>query len=247
LGKDQATIGQAVGKLSAESMSIAQDAPIQLHKVDLQGETRTFDALQYFAPSMAILFMTFAMAAGGTGILNESRRWTLQRIITTPTPRWLFMIGKLLGTYSIGLVQMILLILSTTVIARLMGRDNAVWGHQYVGLALMTLAVVFAGTSLGLLIAALSKTPEQSSTYSSVVLFLLGMLGGSFIPIENLPGAIAWLPQLTLNYWGIDGFFRLATEEAPLGDILTNLLALVIFGVAVFTISLWRFNRRLDI
>ena len=57
---------------------------------------------------------------------------------------------------------MILLILSTTLIARMMGRENAVWGHNYVGLALMVLVVVFAGTSLGLLIAALSKTPEQS-------------------------------------------------------------------------------------
>ena len=157
------------------------------------------------------------------------------------------MAGKLLGTYSIGLLQMILLILSTTLIARLMGRANAVWGHQYGGLALMTLAVVFAGTSLGLLIAALSKTPEQSATYSSVALFVLGMLGGTFIKIENLPKAIAWLPKLTLNFWGIDGFFRLATEDAPIGDILTNLLALVAIGAAFFTISLWRFNRRLDI
>ncbi len=246
-GEDQAAIRLAVGRLSAESMSIARDAPIQLQQVNLQGSTRTFDALQYFAPSMAILFMTFAMAQGGTGILNESRRWTLQRIVTTPTPRWLFMAGKLLGTYSIGLVQMILLILSTTLIARLMGRANAVWGHQYGGLALMTLAVVFAGTSLGLLIAALSKTPEQSASYSSVALFVLGMLGGSFIQIENLPKAIAWLPKLTLNFWGIDGFFRLATEDAPVGDILTNLLALVAIGAAFFTISLWRFNRQLDI
>lgn len=247
LGADQAAIDQAVGQLSAESMSIAQSAPLRLEQVDLAGETRTFDMLQYFAPSMAILFMTFAMASGGSGILTESRRWTLQRIITTPTPRWLFMAGKLLGTYATGVIQMIILILSTTLLARVMGRDNAVWGNNIPGLVLMILAVVFAGTSLGLVIAAVSKTPEQASSYSSLALFVLGMLGGSFIPIENLPDVIGWLPRLTLNYWGIEGFFQLASENAPIGEIGTDLLALVIIGVVLFTISLWRFNRRLDI
>jgi ABC-2 type transport system permease protein len=246
-GQDQAAVGQAVGRLSAESMAVAQSAPIRLEQVDLTGDTRTFDALQYFAPSMAILFMTFAMATGGTGILNESRRWTLQRIVTTPTPRWLFMGGKLFGTYLTGVVQMIILVLSTTLVARMMGRETAVWGHNLPGLALMILVVVFTGTSLGLVIAALSKTPEQASSYSSIALFVLGMLGGSFIPIENLPDAISWLPRLTLNYWGIDGFFNLATEDASIGSLGTNVLALIVMGVVFFVLSLWRFSRRLDI
>jgi ABC-2 type transport system permease protein len=244
LGEDQATIEQAATQLNAESMSIAQSTPIQVEQVDLSGETRVTDVLQYFAPSMAILFMTFAMASGGTGILNESRRWTLQRIITTPTPRWLFMAGKLLGTYTTGVIQMLILVLSTSLLARMMGREVAVWGHNIPGLALMVLAVVFAGTSLGLVIAALSKTPEQASSYSSIALFVLGMLGGSFISIENLPG---FLPKLTLNYWGIDGFYNLATEDATIGEISGNLLALVVMGAVLFAVSLWRFNRRLDI
>jgi ABC-2 type transport system permease protein len=247
LGQDQAVVGQAVGRLSAESMAVAQSAPIRLEQVDLTGDTRTYDALQYFAPSMAILFMTFAMATGGTGILNESRRWTLQRIITTPTPRWLFMAGKLLGTYLTGVVQMIILVLSTTLVARMMGRETAVWGHNLPGLALMILVVVFTGTSLGLVIAALSKTPEQAASYSSIALFVLGMLGGSFIPIENLPDVVSWLPRLTLNYWGIDGFFNLATEDASIGSLSTDVLALIVMGVVFFVLSLWRFSRRLDI
>ena len=65
---------------------------------------------------------------------------------------------------------------------------------------------------------------------------MLGMLGGSFIPIENLPGVIAWLPKLTLNYWGIDGFFRLAAEDAPIGDITHESAgAGCVFGAVVFT------------
>lgn len=242
-----AAIGSAIGRFSGQTMDLAQAAPIQLEQQNLEGEPRTMDMLQYFAPSMAILFMTFAMATGGTNILKESRDWTLQRIITTPTPRWLFMGGKLTGIYATGVIQLILLIIATTLIAQLMGRDTAVWGTNLPGLALMILAVVFAATSLGLLIAALARSVEQASAYNNVVIFLLGMLGGSFIPIENLPDALSLLPKLTLNYWGIDGFFALAYKNAPIGAIAPNLLVLVVMGCVLFSISLWRFNRRLDI
>lgn len=244
---DQAAIGLAVGRMSMAAMEQTRSAPIRLEQQDLQGETRTFDALQYFAPSMAILFMTFAMATGGTTILRESRSWTLQRIVTTPTPRWVFMGGKLAGIYTTGVIQMLLLIISTTLIAQMMGREGAIWGTNLPGLALMILAVVFTATSLGLLIAAAAQTPEQAATYNNIVIFLLGMLGGSFIPIEGLPDALSFLPKLTLNYWGIDGFFDLAYENAPISQIGTNLLVLVAMGIVLFAVSLWRFSRRLDI
>jgi len=246
-GADEAAIARATAQLNAQAMSTGQAMPIRLQQVNLQGETRTFDALQYFAPSMAILFMTFAMAAGATSVLTESQRWTLQRVMTTPTPRWVFMSGKLLGMYVTGVVQMIILILATTLVARLMGRENAVWGHNLPAIALLVVAVVLAATSLGLLIAALSKTAEQSNTYSTIAMLLLGMLGGTFIPIENLPEAASWLPKFTLNYWGIRGFFDIATGEATLSGITANLLALLLMGLAFFAVSLWRFNRRLDI
>lgn len=246
-GVNQEQIGPAVGRFSTEAINLAQAAPIQLEQQNLEGETRTLDVLQFFAPSMAILFMTFAMATGGTTILREARHWTLQRIITTPTPRWLFMAGKLAGIYATGVIQMLLLIVSTTLIAKLMGREAAVWGTNIIGLALMILAVVFAATSLGLLIAALSQTVEQASAYNNVVIFLLGMLGGSFLDTSGLPGVLGVLPRLTLNYWGIDGFFRLAYDNAPVPDIALNLLVLVVIGCVFFTISLWRFDRRLDI
>jgi ABC-2 type transport system permease protein len=243
-GADETTIAGAAAGLSAEAMSIAEAAPIRLDKVNLQGETRSFDAMQYFAPSMAILFMTFAIGAGATTIRLERERWTLQRVLTTPTPRWAFMSGKLLGMYGTGLAQMTMLIVATTLVARLMGRQHSVWGTDVAAIVLLVLAVVFAATSLGLLVAALSRTAEQASTYSSIVTLVLGMLGGSFVPIENLPDALSWLPRLTLNYWGIRGFYGVATGEESLSGIGANLLALVVIGVVLFAASLWRINRR---
>lgn len=247
LGADEATIAQAAGQLRGEAMALAEANPIRLERVDWQGETRGFDAMQYFAPSMAILFMSFAMGAGASTIRTEKQQGTLPRILSTPTPRWVFMAGKLLGMYGTGVVQMALLIVATSAVARLLGRENSVWGNDLPGIVALVLAVVFAAVSLGLLVAALARDAEQASTYSTIVSMVLGMLGGSFIPIENLPDVLAWLPKLTLNYWGIRGFFDLATGEATLTGIVPHLCALLAMGVTLCAAGLWTFGRRREV
>jgi ABC-type multidrug transport system permease subunit len=73
------------------------------------------------------------------------------------------------------------------------------------------------------------------------------MLGGSFLQIENLPDAIAWLPKITLNYWGIQGFVELSYGEATLSEISLHLGMLMLIGLVLSLLSLWRFNRRLEI
>ena len=247
LGADEATVAQAAGQLRAQAMTLAAASPIRLERLDWQGKRRVFDAMQYFAPSMAILFMSFAMGASAATIRTEMQQGTLPRILSTPTPRWVFMMGKLLGMIGTGLAQMVILIAATTLVARLMGRENPVWGNNWPGIVALVLAVVFAAVSLGLLVAALAKSAEQASTYSSIVSMVLGMLGGSFIPIENLPDALVWLPKLTLNYWGIRGFFNLARGEASLAGIVPNVVVLLTMGVVLCAMGLWSFERRREI
>lgn len=218
---------------------------ITLTSASITGEQQDFDSLGYFAPSMAILFMTFAMAGGTRSILWEQQHWITQRILTTPTPRWVYMVGRLLGTYVSGVVQMLILLLVTPLIAVLLGRDADVWGNNYLGLALLSLSVVAAGTGLGLFIASFSKTETQADTISSAVVILMGVLGGSFVPIE-----VGWLntiSNLSLNKWGINGFNDLANNDAVLIDILPNVAVLVGMAILYFVIGLQQFNRRLDV
>jgi ABC-2 type transport system permease protein len=249
LGSDQTALDEASARFNGQTSELrsgVENPPIALEQVSLTGKVRTFDSLQYFAPSMAILFMTFAMGTSGKSIILEQNHWTLQRILTTQTPRWVFIAGKLLGALGMGLVQMGLLISATSLVALLLGRDTAVWGTNMPGLLLMVFAVVFAGTGLGLVIAAFSRTASQADLYSTLIMLVMGMLGGSFLQIENLPKVIAWLPKLTLNYWGIQGFVELSYRQATLSEISLHLGMLALIGGVLSVISLWRFNRRLE-
>jgi ABC-2 type transport system permease protein len=219
---------------------------VQLQTVNVEGEAQTFDSLQYFAPAMAIMFMTFAMAGGARNILEEQTNGTMARIFTTPTPRWAFLAGKMLGTFVTGLIQMAFLLLAMPLVATLLGRESAVWGTNYIGVLAVTVAVVMAGTGLGLFIAALSQTPRQADNYGSAALTVLAMLGGSFTPVENIPVLNA-LSKLTLNNWGITAFNDLAANSAGLADVALNLAVLTAMGGVFFILALLRLNQRLTI
>ncbi|MBZ0305538.1 MAG: ABC transporter permease [Anaerolineae bacterium] len=238
-------IGAAANDALSRLYSGEADPGIRLNRVNIKGEKQEFDMLAYFAPSMAIFFMTFAMAAGTQEILQEQRNWTMQRILTTPTPRWVYMFGKLLGTYGTGLIQMLILLFVTPFIAFLLGREGSLWGNNYLGLALVTLSVVAAGTGLGLLISSFSKNMVQAEGISSAVLILLGLLGGTFVPIDV--EIMRLISNLSLNKWGIDGFNALANDNASLGEILPNVLVLLGMAAVYFVVALWQFGRRAEI
>ena len=222
------------------------EAAITLNRSNVQGEIAEFDALQLFAPSMAVLFMTFTMAAGTRSILEEQANWTLQRIITTPTPRWVYMMGKLIGTYASGVLQMLILLIVTPFVALALGRDATVWGDNYLGVALVTLAIVGAATGLGLLLAAISSTPRQADGYANAVVIILAMIGGTFVPIDGVP-ILETISNISLNKWAIEGFTDLSTNAASVADILPNVGIMLAMTAAFFGIALVRFNRRLDV
>jgi len=219
---------------------------VSLNAVDVEGEVQEFDSLQYFAPAMAILFMTFAMANGARGILEERKNWTQQRIVTTPTPRWVYMAGKMLGTYLTGVAQMVMLLVIMQVMASLLGRTAQVWGDNYLGILLVTLSVVGAATGLGLIIAALAKDAIQADSIANAVIIVMAVAGGSFIPVDSV-AILDTLSQLTLNHWGLQGYTDLATNSASVSDILPNVMILLAMTAVFFGVSLFQFNRRLSV
>lgn len=234
-----AAIGRAIQQITSN------ESLVSLQDVNVEGEDEAVNLLSYFAPAMAILFLTFAMAAGTRAILQEQVDWTLQRIMTTPTPRWVYLAGRLLGNYGTGLLQMLILFIVTPVVSSLVGAGADVWGTNLLGISLIVLSVIWAATGLGLLLAAVARTAEQADILATAVLFIMAMLGGSFVQVDQVP-FLNTVSRFTLNYWGIDGIFRLATEDARVADILTNVAALLGMGALFFVGALWRFNKRLD-
>ena len=146
----------------------------------------------------------------------------------------------MLGVFFNCVLQLVFLFIALTIVASILsGGFTLIWGTDFIRIGLVILLAALASTGLGTLLAGLAKTPEQGQIYGSLVSVAMAVLGGAFG--FQLPRAVA---QFSLLYWGTDAFTKLANAQ---GDITLNLLVLLIFGVGMFTIGFWLFNRRLNI
>jgi ABC-2 type transport system permease protein len=198
-------------------------------------EAVEFDLLSYFAPGMALMFLMYTVSYGGRSILAERAQGTLPRLMISPTHTLQVLGGKVLGIFFMGVAQVGILILASSVFFQVK------WGDAP-GIIVLILAAVFGATGWGTLITAFARTPAQVGSTGSALMLIFGILGGSFISLEQFPPFMQTISRITPNAWGLDGFTTLA-----LGGTLKNLTepitALLIMGVVLFGISVVLFNR----
>ena len=226
---------EAEARALFENVDQTESTAITLNKNAEGAQAVEFDLLAYFAPGMALMFLMYTVSYGGRSILAERTQGTLPRLLVSPTSTPQFISGKVLGVFFMGIAQVGILILASFLFFQVK------WGDP-LGVAVLILAAVFGATGWGMLITAFARTPAQVGSIGSAVMLIFGILGGSFINLEQLPPAIQTLSKITPNAWGLDGFTTLA-----LGGTLKNLTepiaALLIMGMVLFIISVTLFNR----
>lgn len=230
----------------AEQVSIkARDAfPITVQSV-AAGKAQSFNLLQFFAPAMAVFFLNFTMSFGVLSIMEERDKGTLQRLMVTPTARLTILVGKFVGTYMQGVLQLTILIIASTLLAPVLGNADAnVWGTNIPALIFVVLLVTASSIGVGTLIVGLAKDRQQATYVISSVSILFGIIGGTFFGSTNGAPPMGPISYLSLNYWAHTTFFNLASANTV---ALTNVVALVAIAVVFFGVGITLFNRRVDI
>lgn len=202
-----------------------------------------FNALQQFAPSMAVFFLNFSVAFGVLSVMEEKERWTLQRMLISPTARPSVLIGKLGGAYINGVVQLTILIVATTVLGLLLGNPEPVWGTDVIGLAVMVLVVVAASIGLGTIIVGLAKDRVQAQVLINAIMIVLGLLGGAFFANASGGAPLGPVSYISMNYWAQNAFTQLTQGVFP----ALNIVVLGGMFIGFFGVGLVLFNRRVGV
>ena len=190
--------------------------------------------------SQAVFFALFTGVFGIHSIYEERRQWTLQRLIVSPTPRIYLLAGKLLGNLVTVFLQILILLAALTLIASaVIGEPTLIWGGNIAVILVVTLALSLCVSGLGVFVVGLAKTPEQVVLFGPMINISLAVLGGAFA--FTLPDQVA---KLSLIYWGVDAYTKLANSQA---DVAVNLLVLFGQGVVLFMLGAWLFKRRINL
>jgi ABC-2 type transport system permease protein len=209
----------------------AQAAAPAVELTDVQASNRTLDTTTFFAAGMAVFFLFFTVQFGVSSLLEERMNGTLPRLLGAPISRWSVLGGKALTSFVLGLVSMVVLAISTTLLI------GATWGNP-VGVAILMMAGVLSALGIMAVVAVIARTPEQAANWQSIVAVVLGLMGGTFFPLSQGPRLLALLSKLTPHAWFMQGLGDLSSG-AGLSTVIAPTLAMLAFFVVTLGISVW--------
>jgi len=187
----------------------------------------------------AILMLLFSVAGVGTSILEEKENGTINRLLYSPLKGSTILYGKMLFAFFISILQLTAMFLFAWLIFNMDLRLNIP------ALILMILATSFAVSSLGIFLAAVAKTRQQAQNLSTIIILVMSAIGGSMIPIFIMPLILQKIALLSVNYWGIQGFYDIFWRVLPLKSILPKILILMGIGFVMTLASIQLFKKRI--
>lgn len=193
--------------------------------------------LQQTVPAYAIFAMFFIAIPMSVGFLKEKNDGTLERLFTYPVSANLVALGKIIPYYIINVVQFLLMLLIGVFVAPyIVGVSFDPGAHPWY-LIPVTLIVSAATTGFGLLVAALARTPEQSSTLAATGAILMGVLGGIMVPYFVMPVMMKKMALISPMYWAHQAYLDVFLRGADFSRVLPKMAVLTLFAAACFYIA----------
>lgn len=186
-----------------------------------------------------ILFMSLMFMAQGISydIWREKDQGTLARLLCSPTGPATFLVAKALSgglaMMAVAAVGLILGYVAFDLPASAIP-GALVWSSAS-GVSLLVLFFV---------IQMLSSSSTGGNVLSSVVLFPLMMIGGSFFPFEAMPKGLASIGQTTPNGLAVSELKNIMAGEMEWGSLAISTLLLGAMTLVFFAIAVRQLNTR---
>jgi ABC-2 type transport system permease protein len=228
--------------IAALTRGYTHSAPPQVVDVRVPaGAARPLDdpsrSFQLAVPGSAVLFGFFIALTCALSFAEERRSGTWRRLLASPVPAWKLLAAKLVPYVALGTIQVGLLFAIGA-----LGFGMQI-GGSLPALAVLTVGVAACATTLGLLIAALSSTEKQISSLGSVLIMIMGLVGGCMFPRALMPHALQQVGLFVPHGWALEGYYALLIGRGTgFTDVLRPLGAVYGFALLFAAAGLRRFR-----
>ncbi len=96
-----------------------------------------------------------------------------------------------------------------------------------------------------MLIMSLVGSERQGDTVTTIVIIVWSLLGGAFVPLEQMPAFLRPFSESTLVYWATNAFNTLILRSGGIADILPNLGVLFATGAVFLVVGAAVLGRRI--
>ncbi len=185
---------------------------------------------------MSVQFILFMGIDAGVSILLQRQQGVWRRLRAAPLSRGVLLAARCTATtlIALGILAVVYLVAALVFGVRIEG--------SVAGFAAVCVAFALFTAATGLLIAALGRSVQATRGLSSLVVLILVMLGGAWVPSFVFP---EWLQQVTMfvpTRWAVDGLDAMTWRGLPLAAAVAPVAVLTGTALVFAALALWRFD-----
>jgi len=198
------------------------------------------ESRNYYLPGVIVLIVTImSLLLSAMAIVREKEIGTMEQLIVSPIQPAELIIGKIVPFGIIALVQVMLI---TTV--------GVLWfGIPLRGsiplLFICTMLYLVTTLGAGLFISTMCSTQQEAMMSVFLFNFPMTLLSGFAYPIANMPQIIQYLTYLNPQRYYLTIVRYIFLKGVGVEVLWDEMLALLVFGIVVITMSSLRFQKRL--
>jgi ABC-2 type transport system permease protein len=190
---------------------------------------------------VGLVLMIITMTLTSLGIVREKEIGTLEQLLVTPIKPYQLIIGKLIPFIIIGFVDVIVVLAIAQFWFGVPMRGNVILLFALSGLFILTTL------GLGLFISTIAKSQQQAMLIAQFFFFFPFIyLSGFAFPIANMPIIIQYVSYLIPLRYFLEIVRGIFLKGAGATELWSQALALLVFGVAILTLSVLRFRKKLE-
>jgi len=189
------------------------------------------DPVKQMLPGIITMFVLFAITLSARTIVEERKRGTLERLLTTRLSVGQLFVGKFLSGISRGFVQTLILLALAYLVFQLFTPLS------FAECLVIALIFAAAASALGLIIASIARTEDAATWIAVCFTMVMVMLGGTFFTISE--GSVLYaFSKVSINTYANDAFNTIIVQGGSLADV--GLQLGVLAGVTILGLGLSR-------
>ena len=194
---------------------------------------------QFMIPAIVVVLLTILpMMLSAMGLVREKEIGTLEQLMVTPLRRHELLAGKVIPFLCLAYVELAIVMTVAVTLFRIPMNGS------YLLLALLASVYLFSTLGLGIFISTVTRSQQQAMFVAWFFMVFMIIMGGVFIPIENMPAGLQKLTYLDPMRYFVSIVRDIFQKGSSLRFLLKDVIPMAAFGLLIFSASVARFQKR---
>jgi ABC-2 type transport system permease protein len=186
--------------------------------------------------ALSIMFISLDLAS--IGVVKERLIGSLERILSSPFPLWLFLAGKYIAYIILAFLSGVIVLIGGKFLFNI-PIAGSIW---LVILLEISTALPFIG--LALVTSTISKSEFEAHVIADFIALPLMLISGVFFPIQCMPNYIQRVAEVLPLTYSVEALRDVIIRGLGFSDIAPAFGALIIYTLIFFILAIFVFKKR---